>query len=396
MTDNTYIIPTENGEYVYAPLSRYMCKLSEFISGNDIPPPFYNVSRKEVNSNRWGHLIIIPTQICNLSCTYCYAQKAHSSKIIDWEKLKIACDFLLSKKTNSQKTITFLGGGEPIIAWDVVKRTIEYIEKTDKDNVSFFITTNATILDTHKILFLQKHNVHIEISFDIIKHIQDTQRPFKTIKKSSYDSVIETIEQLNVRNIVFNIRATVTPLSVHLMPSMIKSLSKYSNIKVIKLEPVTGMHLNRDNFYHKFSKSFWKARKIGQRCGIEVTNSIISATRNIKTYFCEGEFCITPDGFISACHRNTSPADVNYERCLIGRISDTLELDSGKILSFIDDESVPDRCCTCFARWHCAGFCQMEWHGLSSNEITLKCEFIRENIKRKLFEEYKIGGIRKA
>ena len=390
MVDNTYIIPSPEGDLIYAPLSRFLCRLSSFDSSIGIPPAIYNFSEGGDYSKRWGHLVVIPTQICNLNCSYCYARQAHSGQVLSKDKLQIAYDFLLSQDQEPHKSVAFIGGGEPLVAWDLIEWSIYYIEqhKKHKDFVSFAITTNATLLSPQKIQFLHTHNVYIEISFDILKDIQERQRPFLHTATSSYDSVINCLNVLDETDSSYSIRATITPNSIKRMPEMIKSLTHFVNLRTIKLEPVSSQKGIDKSFYEEYIGYFWEARLIGMKHSIIVSNSIIDSVENIKDIFCAGDFCVGASGHISACHRNTSNSDSQYDLCHIGEITDVVNVYSEKMGQFLAFSKNTDQCKNCFARWHCAGFCPMEWLNLSADETQIKCDFIRENIKRRLLEIY--------
>ncbi len=390
MDDNTYIIPAPGGDLIYAPLSGYLCRLSSFDSSIGIPSAIYEFSNIGEYPKRWGHLVVIPTQICNLNCSYCYAHQAHSGQIIDKGKLQIACDFLLAQDQEPHKSVSFIGGGEPLLAWDLIEWSIKYLEqhKKQEGTISFAITTNATLLNPQKIQFLRSHNVHIEVSFDILRDIQERQRPFLHTVSSSYDSVINSLNVLDEMDTLYSIRATITPNSIKRMPDMIQSLVHFNNIKFVKLEPVTSRDVCCKRFYDEYTEYFWQARLIGLNESINVTNSIIDSVENIKDIFCVGDFCVGASGHISACHRNTSHLDSQYDLCHIGDITDNVDVCPEKMARFLAFSKNTDQCKNCFARWHCAGFCPMEWLNLSADEAQIKCNFIRENIKRRLLEIY--------
>lgn len=388
MIENVYILPSKYGDYLYAPLSRYLKKISS--NDIDIPAPLFSVSREGNYEHRWAHLIVIPTQVCNLGCSYCYAKLAHSRKVINRETLTLVFDFLLKQKQKS-KSISFIGGGEPVIAWDILHWSLEYIgeQKDAQDNVSYYLTTNATLLDVTKVAFLQQHNVNIELSFDILRDLQNSQRPYANNKQSSYNSVLNTISLLENSDYSYSIRATITPQTTGLMPKMIESLTNYKNVKRVKLEPVTGLPLDK-KFYSDYIDCFWMSREIGKKMGIDVTNSIVSSVNNIREKFCTGEFCVTPDGVISACHRNSSNNDDMFALSYVGYVNTYMNLSDERMTRFLKYASIPARCNACFARWHCAGFCPMEWKDISKEEISQKCNFIRENVRRTIFEIYGI------
>lgn len=387
--DNTYIIPSEDGDLLYAPLSRFVCRISDNSAKVTIPPQVVKIN--EANSDYsflWGHVIIIPTQVCNLACTYCFARPAHSKQIISKETLQVVYDFVLSQGQEKHKSVSFIGGGEPLVVWDIVKWSIEYIEKhkTPSDILDVFLTTNGTLLNSERIDFLLQHKVHIEVSFDIIKHLQDSQRPFLSDKQSSYESVMRQIHLLEEKGASYRVRTTITPQSVQLMPEMVKQLIWFKGVRTIQLEPVTQENAHHIDFYKQYTDFFWTARDVGRRNNVNVSNSIVASVKTIRDQFCTGEFCITPDGTIVACHRNSSQRDPLFSSSTVGKVTNEVAIQHQQFDAFRMRTSLPSRCECCFARWHCAGFCPLEWDNVTEIDIQNKCSFIQENIKRALQE----------
>lgn len=392
--DNIYIIPSNNGDILYAPLSRYVCKIYDSKDKVAIPPQVISTDKGDLNySFRWGHVIIIPTQVCNLDCSYCYARKAHSKQHINKETLQVVLDFVLSQKQEKNKSVSFIGGGEPLVVWDIVKWSILYVQKHKEpsDKIDFYLTTNGTLLNSERIRFLLQHKVYIELSFDIIKDLQDRQRPFLSSNLSSYENVMRKIAILEENGASYRIRTTITSESVQLMPEMVQRLIGLKGIRKIQLEPVTQEKIHTLEFYEKYVEYFWIARHLGKLYNLTVTNSIVASVDTIRDQFCTGEFCITPDGKIVTCHRESSPKDLLYSLCLAGKVDDSMiDIQHQKYDAFRIRNALPSRCESCFARWHCAGFCPLEWENASIADINNKCWFIKENIKRILQEKIDI------
>lgn len=390
LPDNIYIIPSEKGDILYAPLSRFIRRISDVTEKVAIPPQVINIDKGNSDySFRWGHVVIIPTQVCNLACTYCYARSAHSKQCIKKETVQVVLDFVLSQQQEGHKSVSFIGGGEPLIVWDVVKWSIEYLEshKDPSDIIDIYLTTNGTLLNQERIHFLIQHNVCIELSFDIIKELQDSQRPFLSDNQSTYESVMRQIHILEEESALYRVRTTITPEAVPMMPDMIKQFVGFKGIRRMQLEPVTAEKTYKLEFYKKYIESFWLARTLGKLNDINVTNSIISSVGTIRDQFCIGEFCVTPDAKIVACHRESSANDPLYSVNLIGEVNDRIDIQQQQLDAFLMRNALPSRCECCFARWHCAGFCPLEWENASITEINNKCWFIKENIKRVLQEQ---------
>ena len=56
-------------------------------------------------------------------------------------------------------------GGEPLLYFDIIRKTINYV-RSKCDNAIFTITTNATLLKDKILSFFVENNVEITISLD--------------------------------------------------------------------------------------------------------------------------------------------------------------------------------------------------------------------------------------
>ncbi len=336
-------------------------------------------------------LVVILSQLCNLACTYCYAHEARSKDILDRNKLIIAYEYMLASESKHKK-VSFIGGGEPMVTWDVIEWSVNYINqhKSPDDNISYSITTNATLLTEHIIQFCKDNKIHIGVSFEIIKDIQDNQRPFYKSTKSTFNVIHKNIIKLIDNKVSFGIRSTITKLNVALMPEMVNFVAdNYSVLKKVHFEQVTDPSQNDSEFYSLFIDSFFQAREIGKSRGLDVYNSITNSVYRIRERFCNGEMCITPTGNIVACHRISSEKDMDYSTFCYGRINEeSISLDLSKYQSYYNFANVKrQECGSCFAFWHCAGICPMERTVLKEKQLDAKCNFTKEIVKRVLLEK---------
>lgn len=414
LKDDLFLIPVEDGNLVYSPLHRGLFWASEDASNvvrryladgcldcedDNLSENINRLSEAKVlspNSHDTpaaNRLVIILSQSCNLACTYCYAQEARSKDVLSKDKLRVVYDFVLADKRKS-KYFTYIGGGEPFVAWDIIEWSVNYINKHKSagDKVAFSVTTNATLFDEHSIHFCRDNNIHIGVSFEIIKNIQDKQRPFRKLKASTFDIINENINKLMDNGISLGIRSTITSINVSLMPEMVRFVAvNYPSLKKVHFEPVTDVAITNYRFYAEFIDYFCISREVGRKLGLEVYNSITNSVFRIKDRFCNGEMCVTPTGSIVACHRISSEKNRQYATFCYGQINENkLSLDMKKYdayLSFVRKKML--KCKDCFAYWHCAGCCPMERTVFSEEQLSMKCEFTREIIKRILLEQIK-------
>lgn len=413
LREDLFVIPFEQGNIIYSPLRRGVFwaneeasrKVIEFLnvgkldySSDDKVQQYLcalsdakisTLTRNEVPSK--NRLVIILSQICNLACTYCYAQEARSKEILSRDKLKIAYDAVLADE-NKSKHFSFIGGGEPFVTWDIIEWSVNYINsrKSNDDNVSFSITTNTTLFNEHNLQFCRENKIHIGVSFEIVKAIQDNQRPFHKSDASTFDVIHKNLGLLIENGISFGIRSTITKLNVALMLDMVNFVAdNYPNQKKLHFEQVTDPSQNNTDFYNEFIEYFFKAREVGKKRGIEVYNSISNSVFRIRERFCNGETCITPTGSVVACHRISSEKDKDYEIFNYGQIdTDSLSLDLSRYQTYLDfARKKMSECEGCYAYWHCAGICPMERTALSREQLLTKCEFTKEIVKRILMEK---------
>lgn len=335
------------------------------------------------------NLTVILTQKCNLACSYCYAQNQRSSENLDEHKLKMAIDYYIERNINHQnKRIVFIGGGEPTIAWNTFVWAVEYVTNTYKESGVFLsLITNGTLLTSEKLYFLKQHVVNVVFSFEILPIIQNSQRSMLD-GAPSFNLIDQHIREANEIGVnITGIRSTITDLNVKLMKDMVLYVAhNYPYIKHLNFEPVTS-NANTRSFYDTYIDNFFSSRKIADSYGIKVYNSISISINTLKDRFCQREFCITPSGDITSCHRISSYKEALFKDFKIGYVTEhALCLEKQKINSILSLKQPMKQCSTCYAKYHCAGGCVSERLKITKEQKDLKCDFTR-SIILKLFEE---------
>lgn len=144
------------------------------------------------------------TQACNLRCSYCVysdinndLQRTHSSKHMTLETAKKAVDFLWKHSLDSQSVNIGFYGGEPLLEINLIKNVIEYAEELFMGKqLSFSMTTNATLLNEEIVKYFYKKNVILTISLDGPEEIHDKYRRFAADGKGSFKVVFDNIDRL--------------------------------------------------------------------------------------------------------------------------------------------------------------------------------------------------------
>lgn len=142
-------------------------------------------------SRKIENLIFILTSRCNSRCSYCY-QTARDGRRMDWRTLQASIDFALGLESNEIELI-FLGG-EPLLAWNRLRKAVEYAERhaPPPKRLSYALTTNGLLITDEIAAFLDKHKIHTRISFDGLAEMQDYR------KKGSFATMDRMLERLRL------------------------------------------------------------------------------------------------------------------------------------------------------------------------------------------------------
>jgi len=140
--------------------------------------------------------MVVPTLRCNSNCIYCQvSRKEESAKSFTMDKhtAKRTVDIIFNSPSKAIK-IEFQGG-EPLLAFDIVKYIIECAEWRNlfkNKHLEFVICSNLTLMDQKKLSFLKKKNICISTSLDGYKELHNRNRPLQ-VASDSYDMVTEKI-----------------------------------------------------------------------------------------------------------------------------------------------------------------------------------------------------------
>ncbi|NLE04259.1 MAG: 4Fe-4S cluster-binding domain-containing protein [Crenarchaeota archaeon] len=143
------------------------------------------------------------TQQCNFRCKYCVysenknlKQRVHTSKRMTWKLAKKAIDFLWDHSVDSPRVNIGFYGGEPLLEFELMKKTVEYAKLRFKGKpISFTTTINGSLLTEKVAEFFVTNNISTLISLDGPKEIHDINRLFKD-GSGTYDTVISNIRSI--------------------------------------------------------------------------------------------------------------------------------------------------------------------------------------------------------
>ena len=322
---------------------------------------------------------LLMTTDCNLRCLYCFAFGGEKKKRMKWEIAKSAVDYCLKDiKKGESFNIIFHGGGEPTLAWNLLKKIVAYSKNKCKENrtkINFIIGTNG-ILSESQVRFMIENNFFIKLSIDGPPKIQNRLRPLKD-GSESYEFLRKTIGLFNKLNADYEARTTITKDSVKYMLTIVKHFKKLG-IKKVHLEPCfeCGRCLTTDTKgppIEEFIKQMIRCLNYSKNRSISIK---FSGQRlgTIYPRFCGAagyNMFVTPEGYVSSCAECQTPEDSASKIFFYGKIDSKtkkLKIDKSK-LGYLRNRSVINipECKDCFCKWHCSGGCLIRnWRSTKS------------------------------
>ena len=137
---------------------------------------------------------------CNLSCDYCFASQGKYNgdrAIMSYEVGQKAIDYLLENSGHHRNLDIDFFGGEPLLAWKVVKQIVAYArskEQEYKKKFRFTFTTNGMLLNDEVTEFLNQEMYNVVLSLDGRKEVHDRLR--QTVNgKGSYDHIVPKFKE---------------------------------------------------------------------------------------------------------------------------------------------------------------------------------------------------------
>jgi sulfatase maturation enzyme AslB (radical SAM superfamily) len=145
-----------------------------------------------VSGSLIDYLELIISEACNFRCTYCiHFNNLETSdrinnpkKFMRFDTAKEAVDRYLEILRGHGKRIAEInfGGGEPLLAWPVIKQALEYCRAiySSEFEFRFSINTNASLITPEIVTILKKHRVEIASSLDGLREGNDRVRLTKS------------------------------------------------------------------------------------------------------------------------------------------------------------------------------------------------------------------------
>jgi len=433
LSSETFVVPDAGAYLVYAPLKGVLIRadkssvaaLAEMMD-TGVPDPsssLFNELRRcgVIDGNedfipapppvptdyRPSQVTLLLTTVCNLGCSYCYADANQHVLEMPIDLGLAAIDFAAANAAAKKLPVlqvSFHGGGEPTTAWKAMQTFHDFAHKSAAARgmeARVSTITNGCISE-NKATWIAMNCSGGTLSWDGPPDVQDRQRPMVGGQPSS-DAVRRTARIFDEHGFNYGIQSTVTAETVERLPELVRYFAENAKTRKVKFEPATaagryaGGNENVPSL-DRFAASFNDAWDVAKELGIELMFS--AATRIFgkpSCYFCGAHsepFVVTPDGHVTACYE-VSEQDKPFEDIFFigdyNQANGRFEVDHQKLVT-LSQRSVNnlDACSKCFCKYSCAGDCasrNMRDSGEIAPHLFLqgqRCDAIRTITKHQL------------
>ena len=348
------------------------------------PPPKYFESTLTLKS-----LCLNVAHSCNFGCIYCFAHQGNygeKDSLMSWDVAKRSIDFLHRNAINRYHLEVDFFGGEPLLNFDVVKKTIQYARKTYPDKKwRFTLTTNGSLITKEVEDYLYDNDVSLVLSLDGEKETNDKFRVFPD-GTGTFDVVyprIKLVTEHRKDSGGYYVRGTYTKKTSHISQTVM-NLHKLG-FDFISLEPVVTKNKelafskedlpNLRKEYEKLAKEYVLSQRekewhffhfnIDLKAGPCIQKRIYGCGAGVEY------LAVSPNGDIYPCHQFDGMKEMKLGDIYNGITNKALQEKFRKANFLFNKEE----CSHCWARFYCSGGC------LANNYI----------INKDIFKPYEIG-----
>ena len=337
---------------------------------------------------------------CNLRCEYCFAAKGDfgtGRELMPFETAKKAIDFLIEKSGNRHNLEVDFFGGEPLMNFDVVRKTVEYarsIEKEHGKNFRFTITTNGLLLTDDKIDFINREMLNVVLSLDGRKEVNDKLR-ISPNGSGSYDVIVPKYQKLVAErgDKDYYVRGTFTKNNLDFTKDVIK-MSELG-FDQLSIEPVVSdtkldYSIKSEDLprvfeeYETLAKEIIKRKKSG-KC-FNFFHFMIDldqgpcAIKRLRGCSCGNEYiAVTPNGDVYPCHQFVGEKQWKMGNVIENSFNEKIKTKFAKTNIY-----TKEKCKNCWAKFFCSGGCNAnswQYEGDISKSHDISCELEKKRVE---------------
>ena len=202
---------------------------------------FEDITEDKLKNLSLENLVLNVTDQCNLRCDYCIysgnyeGQRVHGTKSMPISTAKIAIDIFMNK--SSEKSNVLFYGGEPLIASNLIRFTLDHIARNHPEkNVQYGMTTNFT-LGHQNLDFLIENNFLLSVSLDGDETIHDSSRKYPN-GKGTHSRVVENLLALKERSPEYFEKRVLFSVTIS-TPNSLESIKDYFSQELFTRHPLS-------------------------------------------------------------------------------------------------------------------------------------------------------------
>ena len=337
---------------------------------------------------------------CNLRCKYCFAgQGIYGGKpqIMSFEVAKASIDFLIDKSVGRRNLELDFFGGEPLMNFDVVKKTVEYARSLEKEHGKVFrftMTTNGVLLNEEIGDFLNKEMNNVVLSLDGRKEVNDAMRP-NAGGKGSYDTIVPKYQAFVQKrgDKDYYVRGTFTKENLDFSQDVLHMAElgfDQVSVEPVVSDPQLPFSIREEDLprvfeeYDRLAKILLERKKAGT--GFNFFHFMLDleqgpcAIKRLRGCGCGNEYAaVDPDGNVFPCHQFVGQPEWKMGSVLTGEY----DLESKARFARATVYS-KEKCRNCWAKFYCSGGCNannQQYEGDILKAHTLSCELEKKRLE---------------
>jgi uncharacterized protein len=332
---------------------------------------------------------------CNLRCKYCFAGQGGyggAKKIMSEEVALAAVDFLIQNSRGRRNLEIDFFGGEPLMNFDVIKKTVEYgcsLEKKHNKVFRFTTTTNGMLLNQENIDFLNNEMHNIVLSLDGRKEINDEMRP-NAGGSGSYDRIVPKYQHfVKLRgDRDYYVRGTYTKNNLDFAQDVLHMNElgfDQVSVEPVMSDPNLPYSIKEEDLpriyeeYDKLAKTMIELKKNGK--GFNFFHFMIDldqgpcVIKRLRGCGCGNEYAaVDPDGDVYPCHQFVGQPEWKMGSVVSGEYNLSMKERFSRSTVYNKED-----CRDCWAKFYCSGGCsannlQFEGDILKAHELSCNLE----------------------
>ncbi|MCI5218070.1 MAG: SPASM domain-containing protein [Candidatus Electrothrix sp. LOE2] len=340
------------------------------------------------------HLEFDVTELCNLSCVYCYLSGRNNNKSLTPQVFDSFFEkFTCSKHHDSKNIDVSFWGGEPLLNFKIINYIVDRFQgkKHLFGKIQYNIISNGVLIDNKIADFCKKNNVNIQITIDGIKEYHDKHRKGKD-GEETYTKTINGIKILCKKGVKYYTKCILSSGGQNIL-SIVDNLKKEGLDNVafgivtptdcFSYQDITPDLINKfaSDIYYNYINDFSCREDNFIYLNIErVVLHYFSITPAKSCGIGKHKIAIKNDGTLYLCHRFVNHPDFSIGSIDKG-ITDRYNFLYNNIIN------INKSCKICEYKYSCGGPCVFDI--INNDNIQYKNEYVCTFQKRIHFYVYK-------